>query len=49
MRACIYNSHLFVELEGLIELQEGDAVFARDIGQHGDAMEDSLQILIATK
>ncbi|KAI0748790.1 hypothetical protein BC629DRAFT_1599194 [Irpex lacteus] len=35
-------------LGGLIDLEEGDVVFSRDIAKGGDPAEDALRIIIAT-
>ena len=40
--------HSLSALQGLLDLQEGDAVFARDVTSAGDPSEDLLKILICT-
>lgn len=38
-----------IGLGGLIDLEEGDVVFSRDIAKGGDPEEDALRIIIATR
>ena len=46
---CFLAESFYPGLRGQLVLEEGEALFARDIDAHGDPYEDILQMFVGTR